>query len=385
MAPSLERSEIRFSKLEGVKTVLTRRAFAQLGIGVGCTSLTLGARAASAPLPPPPKPPAGAQIVQLAAMERDSFCYLPLTVAERLGLFALEGLDVRIQEVNEHQQAMHLMRTGAVHAVSTRFGQLLLDHAKALHLDPRSRPDHVSISLQGRLPPLMFGVRSDAADAHGRVDWTARKIALPVLNSGSERLVSYVLRRHAETLGLNPTGSPEFVAMSSPSRLLAAVRAGEVDGVCYADPVATQLEKSGVIRTVADFRSVHGCETALGGPLPTGCLVTLEGIAKAKPAVCTALAAGMLRALRWIQTAGPSDIIRVVPEPYFQGDRALYLSAFIRSRQAWSTDGVMPINGPETAVRILAQGAPSLPLQRVALNTTFSNAFAQEAMRQVKT
>ena len=364
--------------------VISRRSFAHLGIGAGLTGLGVGSRAASAPLPPPPKAPAGAPVVQLAAMERDSFCYLPLAVAERLGHFALEGLDVRIMEVNDHHRAMNLLRSGTVQAVSTRFGHLLEDHARVLSVDPQAKPEHVSIVLQGRLPPLLFGVRPDVVDSHGHADWGARKVAIPSLNSGAQRLVNYVIRRQADTAGVSVT-APEFIAVSSPSRLLAAFRAGEIDAVCFPDPVATQLEKSGAMRTLADFRSIHGCEQALGGPLPTGCLATFESVAKSRPAMCTALAAGMLRSLRWIQSAGPSDIIRVLPESFFRGDRALYLSAFIRSRQAWSTDGVMPVNGPETAARVVAQGSPSLPVQRVSLNTTFSNAFAQEAMRQAKT
>ena len=36
----------------------------------------------------------------------------------------------------------------------------------------------------------------------------------------------------------------------------------------------------------------------------------------------------MVHALKWLQTAGPSDIIKTVPESYFLGDRALYLAAF---------------------------------------------------------
>ena len=40
-----------------------------------------------------------------------------------------------------------------------------------------------------------------------------------------------------------------------------------------------------------------------------------------------------------LQTAGPSDIVKTVPEGYLLGDRAVYLAAFDKVREAISTDG----------------------------------------------
>jgi NitT/TauT family transport system substrate-binding protein len=87
----------------------------------------------------------------------------------------------------------------------------------------------------------------------------------------------------------------------------------------------------------------------------------------------------MVHALKWLQTAGPSDIIKTVPEPYFQGNRALYLSAFSRAREAWAPDGVMPDRGPDTAARVWAQFNDTALWQRMDLARTFTNAFAIKA------
>ncbi|MCY1536419.1 hypothetical protein D9M68_718770 [compost metagenome] len=92
----------------------------------------------------------------------------------------------------------------------------------------------------------------------------------------------------------------------------------------------------------------------------------------------------MVHALKWLQTAGPSDIIKVVPERYFLGDRALYLAAFSRAREAWAPDGLMPEDGPATAARMLAYFDPSTQLQRVDLARTFTNDFARKAKARFK-
>jgi NitT/TauT family transport system substrate-binding protein len=60
------------------------------------------------------------------------------------------------------------------------------------------------------------------------------------------------------------------------------------------------------------------------------------------PNTTQALTNAMVRALKWIQKAGPSDIIKAVPESYLLGDRSLYIDAFMKVRQAISPDGYFP-------------------------------------------
>ena len=97
------------------------------------------------------------------------------------------------------------------------------------------------------------------------------------------------------------------------------------------------------------------------------------------PKHCQAITDAMVHALKWLQTAGPSDLIRIVPETYFLGDRALYLAAFSRARESWTPDGLMPEAGPQTTVRMLAHFDDAQMLQRVNLDRTFTNEFAQKS------
>ena len=50
----------------------------------------------------------------------------------------------------------------------------------------------------------------------------------------------------------------------------------------------------------------------------------------------------MVRADKWIQAAGPADIIKAVPESYLLGDRAVYIDAFLAAKGALSPDGMIP-------------------------------------------
>ena len=73
-----------------------------------------------------------------------------------------------------------------------------------------------------------------------------------------------------------------------------------------------------------------------------------------------ALANAIVRADKWIQTAGPGDIIKAVPESYLLGDRAVYIDAFLAAKGALSPDGMFPTPAPTTALRALASVDPEL-------------------------
>ena len=113
--------------------------------------------------------------------------------------------------------------------------------------------------------------------------------------------------------------------------------------------------------------------------MPAACFYTHSKFVQENPATCQALANAMVRALRWLQRAGPSDIVKTVPDSYLLGDRALYLAAWEHVREAISPDGIMPEAGPSTALRVLQTFEESLKTKAIDLSKTYTNAFAQKA------
>ena len=86
-----------------------------------------------------------------------------------------------------------------------------------------------------------------------------------------------------------------------------------------------------------------------------------------------------MRADRWIQQAGPADIVKAVPENYLLGDRAVYIDAFLAAKGALSPDGLIPDAGPETARRALASIDPEIAKATIDLKAVFTNEFAKKA------
>ena len=328
------------------------------------------AQSRSNPAPAAARTPSGRLV--LAVENRAAFCYLPLTIAERMGYFAAEGLDVQVRDLNEPGQALHALLSGSAQALSGPYSQSI-----ALRARGQSYP---SIVLQGRAPQLVLGVsRKTLAGFRDLRDLGGRKVMVPALGSGGHRMMLVLLasaRLAADAV--------EFVPVASPSAALANFRSGLVDAICFHDPVITQLEFDGALRVVADTRTVRGNAEVFGGPMPSGCLSVSAGYLESNTAECQALVHGLVHALKWLQTAGLSDINKVVPEAYFKGDRALYLAAFSRAREAWSPDGLMPDAGPSTAARMMARYDEGAPLRQVDLAQTFTNTLALKAKARFK-
>jgi NitT/TauT family transport system substrate-binding protein len=178
--------------------------------------------------------------------------------------------------------------------------------------------------------------------------------------------------------GLKPT-DVSFIGVGAASGALSAIRSGQIDAIANLDPVIAMLEQKNEIKAIADTRTLKDTNEVFGGPMPAATLYASEAFVKKYPNTTQALANAMVRALRFIQKAGPSDIIKAVPESYLLGDRALYIAAFLKVREAMSPDGIMPDAGPATALKTLQAFDTELASKKVDLSRTYTNDFAKKA------
>lgn len=341
---------------------------------VACLALSAGSHSASGQVRkavPPPSRAAGATL-SVAVENRAAFCYLPLTIAERLGYFAAEGLDVRIREFAAPGQAVQALLNGATPFMSGPYSTVLA-------LAARGQP-HPCVVLQGRAPQLVMGLsRQSGAPVQALRDLRGRRVGVTALGSPSHRLLRTLMWRSGVS-----ADALQVLPFDSPTSALANFRNGLIDAICYTDPVATQLEQEGLLRVVADTRTVQGNAQVFGGPMPSGCLMVSASYLAAHPGECQAMVNAMVRALKWLQTAGPSDINRTVPESFFMGDRGLYLAAFNRAREAWTPDGMMPADGPATALRWFRGPDETWASEELDLASTFTNALAGKAKERFR-
>jgi NitT/TauT family transport system substrate-binding protein len=175
-----------------------------------------------------------------------------------------------------------------------------------------------------------------------------------------------------------------FIGVGTAAGALSAFRSGQIDAMCNVDPVMTMLEQKSEVRIIADTRTLKGTVDVFGGVMPAGCLYAPVEYIEKNPNTVQALTNAMVHSLKWLQTAGPSDIIKTVPESYLLGDRALYLASFNKVREAISPDGLIPNEGPRTALKALLSFDPSIKAEKIDLSKTYTNAFANNSKALLK-
>lgn len=340
--------------------------------GLACAGWVLGAGASASwaqtaarreTVPPPPKL-VDTRIV-IAIENRIALHHLPLTIATQLGFFRDEGLDVELRDFADSTQAIAAVGSRAAHLVCASFDELLSAPAQDQNLQ--------AFVVQGRAPQVVLGSSIKTLGGFRLAsDLRGKRVGIRAKDRACEQLLQAVTERAGLSLA-----EVQMVQQPNPQAAIQAFRNGQLDALCFTDPTITWLEQLGELRVVADARSLRGTTEVFGGPMPTACLSAPVSFLSQYPRVAQALADAVVHALKWLQTAGPSDLIKTVPEPHFQGDRALYLAAVERTREAWTPDGLMPRQGPETAARLMA-GEGGMPAA-ADLARTYTNAFALKA------
>ena len=293
--------------------------------------------------------------------------YLPLTIAESLGYFKAEGLDVTIVDFAGGSKALQAVVGGSADVVSGAFEHTLLMQPKGIRLR--------AFALQGRAPQIVLGINPKTMPGFKSVaDLKGRKIGVTAPGSSTNVLANFVLAK----AGIKPA-DVSIIGVGAGSGAVAAMRSGQIDAISNLDPVITLLQRSGDLKIISDTRIVAEADKAFGGPMPAGCMYAPQAFIDKNPATVQAIANAIVRADKWIAAAGPADIIKAVPESYLLGDRAVYIDAFLASKGALSADGLFPAEGAATALRALQSVDESLKGGHFDLAAVWTNEFARRA------
>ncbi|MEO7242061.1 MAG: ABC transporter substrate-binding protein [Variovorax sp.] len=344
-------------------SLLTRRTFA-VASTIACASLA-GPRVFAQGKPEKTK-------VAIAVGGKAAFYYLPLTITEQLGYFKDEGLDVEISDFAGGSRALQAVVGGSADVASGAYEHTINLQAK--------NQIYTAFVLQGRAPQIAIGVSTKSMSGYREVsDLRGKKIGVSAPGSSTNMVANLVLSR----AGIKP-GDVSFIGVGTAAGALAAMRSGQIDAISNTDPVMTMLEQKGDVKIIRDTRTLKGTRDVFGGMMPAACLYASAEFLAKNPNTCQALANAIVHSLKWLQTAGPGDIIKTVPEAYLLGDRALYLASFDKVREAIAIDGLIPPDGPKTALAAIASFDDSVKADKIDLAQTYTNEFAQRAKEKWK-
>lgn len=312
------------------------------------------------------------QRVSIALAARNSLYHLPLVLAEQLGYLRNEGLQVDWVDCESGHQAVQMALSGQADIVSGAF-----EHVLDLQT---SGSAYRAFVLMSRTPQLSLGLANrKAASVKNMTELKSLKLGVSAVGSATHWVAQHWMRQ----VGL-PADAVQFVELGgSTAAVMEAMRAGTVDALCHVDPILHYLEQKNEVRIVADVRTLSHSQRMLGGTVASACLYCKIDLLQRRSEVAQALTIGVIRALSWLKTAGPTDILKSVPSQHWMGDRAMYLGALEKVRESYSLDGVFGTEALQTAwrARALRMGPEQGSVN--ALDRSFTNQFALLAKRKL--
>ncbi|MBN8920008.1 MAG: ABC transporter substrate-binding protein [Rhizobiales bacterium] len=335
------------------------RPFAWLAALVAAASLALGG-AALAQAPEKPS-------LTLGVGGKPLLYYLPLTLAERLGYFKEQGLDVTITDFGGGAKSLQSLIGGSADVVTGAYEHTIRMQAKGQPI--------VAVTELGRFPGMVLGVRkSKAGEVKSFKDLKGMKIGVTAPGSSTNFFVNALIAKE----GLKPSDVSIIGVGGGPSAV-AAMKRGDIDAIANLDPVISKLEQDGDIVVLADSRTEAGNTKLFGGNNPAAVVYFKADFIVKNPNTVQRVVNAFYKTLKWLETATPEQIAATVPAEYHLGDKALYMKAVEASRPMYSRNGIVSEQGMKNAYDMLVQFDEELRDAKVDLPKTFDGRFVAKA------
>lgn len=292
--------------------------------------------------------------------------YLPAKLAESLGYFKAEGLDVELLNEGAGVDAENEMLAGAVQGVVGFY-----DHC----VDLQTKGKYVESVVQfSQAPGEVELVSSKHPEVKTMADLRGKSLGVTGLGSSTNFLTQYLMVKAGVPLG-------EFTSLpvGAGTTFIAAMQQDKIQAGMTTEPTISRLLKTGEARILVDMRSIEKTKQALGGTYPAASLyMPTDWVEKNKPTV-QKLANAFVKTLKFISTHSAAEIAEKMPKDFYVGDKDAYIKALADGKSMFTSDGVMPAGGPETVLAVLSGFSKNVKGKTVDLSKTYTTEFVKNA------
>lgn len=294
--------------------------------------------------------------------------WLPITLAEVLGYYKEEGLDVELQNLPSAAKALQALIGGSIDVAGLTYGQTIQMAAEGQKIKS------IFVFNQRDNKALIV-----APAANGKIkrveDLKSAVIGVPSPGSPANQWLNYFLAAHH----VNPA-NVSFVGIGTAGSAFAAVESGRVDAAVFSGGEHLHL-----LRRHPDMRMLVDASTAEGMRATYGDGVYAGAAAAAKqqwldqnPESARKLTSALVRTLQWIAAHKPEEIRERLPENFRSSDGAVDLDIIRLGMEAYTADGAMPKSAPETMRRYLDATLEKMREAKIDLAATWTNEYLPE-------
>jgi NitT/TauT family transport system substrate-binding protein len=295
----------------------------------------------------------------------EKIIYLPAKLAEGLGYFKAEGLEVELLNEGSGVDAENEMLAGAVQGVVGFY-----DHC----VDLQTKGKYIQSIVQlSHAPGEVELVSSKYPGVKSMADLKGKSMGVTGLGSSTNFLTQFLMVKAGV-----PLGQFTSLPVGAGTTFIAAMQQDKIQAGMTTEPTISRLLKTGEARVLVDLRTAEKTKEALGGTYPAASLyMSTEWVEKNKPTV-QKLANAFVKTLRFINTHSAAEIAEKMPKDFYVGDKDGYIKALDAGKGMFTPDGVMPKGGPETVLSVLSAFSKNLQGKTIDLSKTYSTEFVSK-------
>jgi NitT/TauT family transport system substrate-binding protein len=309
--------------------------------------------------------------VRMAIGSQTEMVYLASTLAQQLGYYEQEGLNVAITDTAGGSKALEALLGGSADVVTGFY-----DHTIQMAAEGKSIQAFVTMV---RYPGAVAVLSPEGAKKiHRLEDLKGATAGVTAPGSSSHFFLNFLLAKH----GLSPNDVSVIGLGGSASRVMAMERSKVDLGILFEPSVTQLLRRSPSALILADTRTREGVQEVYGtATYPSAVLYTPTSWLKQNPESARHLARAIQRTLAWIQEHSPEQIMDKMPASFRGDNPAFYLEALQHSLPMFSPDGIMTPEGAEAVRKVLAVSSEKVRTAKIDLAATYTNKFLLERQK----
>jgi NitT/TauT family transport system substrate-binding protein len=294
--------------------------------------------------------------------------YLPFMLAQQLGYYAQQGLNVTLTDEPAGVDATTDMLAGKVDGVGGFY-----DHTIALQGIGKSAESVVSL-LQ--VPGEVELCRTDLkGQIHSAADWNGRNLGITDVGSSTDFLTQFLAQKN----GVDPA-TTHRVGVQAGATFIGAMEHHNIDCGMTTEPTVSQLLQKNEAYILYDTRTADGAQQAFGGPYPASALYMSSDYVKSHHDTVQKLVNAYVTTLKWIQQHSAAEIADKMPADYYAGiGKDSYIQALDNEKGIYNPTGLMPQNGAQTCLAVLSSFNADVKGKSIDLGATYTDQFVQAA------
>ena len=294
--------------------------------------------------------------------------YLPTTLAQELGYYEEEGVNVELQDLQGGSKALTAMIGGSTHVTSGYYEHTIQMQAKNQKVKAFVDMGESS-GLALLVAPKNEGKIKSIADLKGK------NVGVTSPGSSTDMFVKFLLAKN----GMQQTDAA-VSAIGAGSSAVAAMEQGQVDAAVMLEPDISVLTKRIGHDPVLleDVRTAEGLKEVFDtDSWPSSSLYAKTEWLDQNKETAGKLAKAIKRTLEYIDGHSGEEIAAAMPEKFSGGDKALYAKVIEELKVTLSKDGAFTEEGANAVLKTQQVANPEVGNKDIKLEETYTNEFVK--------